>query len=135
MAIQTTKTITSDTLRTVRSFARTSQALVLALQDFTDAEMTDKQKQKANAASANVGAQMLKLKNALPSEPSQLRMHVESIKQKVNAIVTSLDTSKTFANHCQRAAIVRSAKVALENCDVFIKEYVEHKATVAAKAA
>ncbi len=133
--INAPKTITSDTLRNVRSHARMSVALVLALQDFTDATLTDKQKVRTSNAAANIGAKMLAIKNTLPSDPSKLRMHVESIKQKVAAIVASLSDDKTFSNHCQRAAILRSANIATENCETFCKEYAEHKVQVAAAKA
>ncbi len=131
-----TPVINADTLKLVRTHARMSNALVLALQDFSDTQLTDKQKVRATNAAATIGTKMLAVKNALPSDPSKLRMHVESIKQKVNAIVSALPTDKTFKNHCERAAIIKSAKVALENCDTFIKEYQEMKGTaLAAKAA
>lgn len=131
----TTKTITSDTLRTVRSHARIAQALVLALQDFSDDKtLNDRTKERAKSASANIGAQMLKLKNALPSEPNQLRMHVESIKQKVEAIVATMERNDTFANHCMRSAITKSANAALESCKTFVAEYKELKAVLAATA-
>jgi hypothetical protein len=104
-----TKTITADTLKAVRSHARMSVALVLALQSFTDDKATlntDKKVERATNASAQIGAKMLALKNTLPSDPSKLRMYVESIKQKVNAIVESLTVDKSsFSNHCMRSAI------------------------------
>ena len=130
-----TNTTNSETLRNVRSFARLSNALCLALQDHTDTTLADKEKVKTSNAAANVGAKMLATKNALPSDPSKLRMHVESIKQKVAAIVAGLSDDKSFANHCQRAAILRSADVATLNCNTFIAEYKEMKAGNAANVA
>jgi hypothetical protein len=138
----TSKAITADTLKAVRSHARMSVALVLALQSFTDDKATlntDKKLERATNASATIGAKMLALKNTLPSDPGKLRMYVESIKQKVNAIVESLTVDKSsFSNHCMRSAITKQSTVALENCDLFIAEYKEMKgtaATVSAKVA
>ncbi len=137
-----TKTITHDTLKAVRSHARMSVALVLALQSFTDdaAVLNSPAKvERAFNASAMIGAKMLALKNTLPSDPAKLRMYVESIKQKTSAIVASVEHDKSsLGNHCQRNAIVKQAKIALENCDLFIAEYKEMKgtaATIATKAA
>lgn len=128
----TASTIQSaEALRNVRSHARISRALVLALQDFTGTA-EEKSKARAANAAATIGTKMLALKNALPSDPSKLRMHVESIKQKVQAIVSKLSDEATFHNHCQRAAISKAATVALENCDVFIAEYQALKAGNAA---
>lgn len=128
-----TKTITADTLKAVRSHARISVALVLALQSFADDKAvlnTEKKAERATNASAVIGAKMLAAKNALPKEPNQLRMHVESIKQKVSAIVANLEHDKaSFSNHCMRSAITKQATVALENCDLFIAEYKEMKGT------
>ncbi len=137
------KVITNETLRAVRTHARTASALVLAVQDYADnkAELnTDKKRERATNASAQVGAKMLAAKNALPTDPSKLRMHVESIKQKVQAIVDAMQKDETFANHCTRSAINKSATAALDSCATFIAEYKELKAadrtlTVAAKVA
>lgn len=130
--------VTAETLRNVRSFARLSNALVLALQDHTDTNLTDKARVKTSNAAATIGTKMLATKNALPSDPAKLRMHVESIKQKVSAIVAGLSNDKSFANHCQRSAIVRNADIALANCETFIAEYKEMKGnatTIVAKVA
>lgn len=136
------KTITSETLKAVRSHARLSLALVLALQSFADDKAvlnSDRKVERATNASATIGAKMLASKNALPSDPGKLRMHVESIKQKVNAIVASMEVDKTsFSNHCTSNAIKKQAVIALENCDVFIAEYKEMKgnaATITSKVA
>ena len=124
-------------LKAARTHQRTSTALVLALWGYLDkASLSDSQKERARNASATIGAKMLAAKNALPSEPNQLRMHVEAIKQKCEAINASLSDEKSFSNHCQSSAIKRACNAALENVKVFIAEYVEHKANVAsAKAA
>ncbi len=130
MTINTIETNTvhnSEAYKTVRKHSRTSRALFLALCAFLDKEGTDKQKERANNALANVGAQMMKAKNALPSDPSKLRMHAESIKQKCTAIVAKLSDVHTLANKAQSAAIRKEATVALENIDLFLAEYVEHK--------
>lgn len=135
----TQKTITADTLKAVRSHARMSVALVLALQSFADDSAvlnTDKKRERADNASATIGAKMLALKNALPTEPGKLRMYVESIKQKVTAINESIVIDKSsFSNHCQRAAILKQVRVALDNCDTFIAEYKELKGANLAQVA
>lgn len=135
--INPTKPITRETLKVVCAHARQSVALVLALRDFLDAPLNAAQKIRAKSASASVGAQMLRLKNALPSDPAKLRMYVESVKQKTVSIVASLPTDKTFATHTTRAAILREAEKVLANCAQFVEEYTEAKqnATVVAKVA
>jgi hypothetical protein len=134
--IETITAHNSEAFKTVRKHNRLSRSLFLALCSYLDkAGMSDTQKERAQNALANVGGKMLAQKNALPSDPSKLRMHVESIKQKCEAIVASLNDVRTFANVAQSAAIRKEATNALENVKLFLAEYVEHKQAVAAAKA
>jgi len=134
----TATTTNVENFKAARSFNRTSRALFLALCSYLDHATlaTDAQKERAKNALANVGAKMLASKNALPSDPSKLRMHVESIKQKAEAIAARISDVKTFANVAQAAAIRKEVSAAIDNVKLFLAEYNEHKAAVvAAKAA
>lgn len=136
MSTETNTHNNSEAYKTVRKHARQAKTVFLALCAFLDkAGMSDTQKERANNALANTGAQMMRAKNALPSDPSKLRMHIESIKQKCEAIVASLTTDKTFANAAQSAAIRKEANNALENVKLFLAEYTEHKQNVTAAIA
>lgn len=128
----------SATFKAARSYNRTARALTLALFSYLDhaSLATEAQKERAKNALANVGAKMLAQKNALPSEPSKLRMHIESIKQKCEALTKTLSDVKTFANSAQNAAIRKECTAALEHISMFLAEYNEHKQQVVnAKAA
>ncbi len=132
---QTIETITHNHrnfAKVARAHKRTALALFLSLCDYLDKEgMTDKQKERARAASAAIGSQMLKAKEALPSDPSKLRMHVESIKQKCDSIGKALDQTDSYELNCQRVAILRDLNAAKESVELFLAEYIEHKANVA----
>jgi len=130
--IETNTHNNSEAFKTVRKHNRQAKTVFLALCAFLDkAGMSDAQKERAQNALANTGAQMMRAKNALPSDPSKLRMHIESIKQKCESIVAQLATDKTFANAAQSAAIRKEATHALENVKLFLAEYTEHKQAVA----
>lgn len=125
--IETNNTANVEAFKSARKHNRTARALFLALCAYLDKAGTDKQKERAQNALCSVGAQMMKAKNALPTDPSKLRMHVESIKQKCESIVSKLSDVRTFANVAQSSAIRKEATSALDNVKLFLAEYVEHK--------
>lgn len=135
---QNIETITNkhaNIAKAVRSHKRNLQALFLSLCDYLDkAGMTDAQKERAKRASTNVGRNMLKTKEALPSDPNKLRMWVESAKHKLNALEKEICQDKSHTLHCQRAAIVKDLQTAKEFADLFVAEYNEHKTNVAKAA-
>ncbi len=128
----------ADSLKAANQFKRQSTALVQALWSFLESSelATDAQKARALKASAAIGSKMLASKNALPSDPSMLRMHVESIKQKTEALKAKLPTAKTnFADFNKANAIRAAIGATIENVEVFLKEYQEHKQTLQANKA
>lgn len=131
--------ISNDTLKAANSNKRQITELVQALWLFLDSSelATKAQKDRAMRASASIGRKQLANKNALTRDPSQLRMHVEAIKQKTEAIKAKLPTEKgSFAENFNCANAIRVAIGAtLENVDIFLKEYNEHKQTVQANKA
>jgi hypothetical protein len=128
--------VNATTLKEVRAHARQAHTLVLGLQAYLDKCDGVKGLERGLAASAKLGAQQLKAINALPSDPAKLRQYVEAIKQKTQAIVTKLPEVKGFASFNNHNAIKKEADKALTNCEQFIAEYEEGKATImSAKAA
>lgn len=121
--------ILTESHKAAKAHNRMARLLNLALFAHLEQSGTDTQKERAQKALCNIGAKMLQAKNALPSEPSALRMYAESTKQKCEAILSKIVTDKTtLGTNATVQAVRKECLNALESITQFIAEYVEHKA-------
>jgi hypothetical protein len=117
-----------ESFKAAKAHKRTAVMLNLALFAHLEQHGTEAQIERAQRALCNAGTKMMQAKNALPSDPSQLRMHAESIKQKLESILVKTPTDKTtLAHNATTCAVRKECTLALESIKQFIAEYVEHK--------
>lgn len=127
--------INADLLASMRATKAQTHALVLALQDFTDAPGNDAQKSKRKSACARIGKDVLKRKNALRAKtPSELRQYVESIRQKSQALAQQLPNSTWLLEHCTRELVRVTLSQTIDLCSVFVAEYEEARTDAERKA-
>lgn len=130
MSTNNTNTLKIDAslLASLRAQKAQCRALVLALQDYVDAPGKDAQKEKRKSAACRIGKDVLKRKNALSAKtPGELRVYVETIKQKAQALASQLPDAKWLLAHCTRELIRVTLAQIVELCGTFVAEYNEAK--------
>ena len=122
-----TMIVSRDAIKNMAAHKKQAKTLSLALSLYLDNVEGDKAKETALRASAKIGRDQCKAVDALPRDPAKLRQYVESVKQKIEAIVAKLPSVSSFAAFNDCNAVRLEAKLALGHIEQFLKEYQEAK--------